>query len=53
MGEKPEDLSDVNFEAIEFVPIYPGCENKKTNEDKRKCMSDKKNNATYSKKIQQ
>ena len=29
----------VNF--VEVVPIYPGCENKKTNDDKRKCMSDK------------
>ena len=29
------------FIRVEQVPIYPGCENKKTNEDKRKCMSDK------------
>lgn len=32
---------DVIFNKVEQVPIYPGCENKKTNEDKRKCMSDK------------
>lgn len=39
--DKPKDEEDVIFEAIENVPVYPGCENKKTNEEKRKCMSDK------------
>ena len=39
--EVPEDLPPVPFVSIEEVPIYPGCERKKTNEDKRKCMSDK------------
>lgn len=37
----PEDPEYVDFIKIEQVPIYPGCENKSTNEDKRKCMSDK------------
>lgn len=41
--EKPKDIEDVPFENLEFVPVYPGCENKKTNQDKRKCMSDKIN----------
>lgn len=27
--------------GVEQVPIYPGCEKKKTNDDRRKCMSDK------------
>ena len=33
--------TDVDFINVEVVPIYPGCENKKTNDDKRKCMSEK------------
>ncbi|MDN3664609.1 energy transducer TonB [Algibacter miyuki] len=37
----PEEAPPVDFVSVEFVPIYPGCENKKTNLDKRKCMSDK------------
>lgn len=41
LEDKPVEPEDVIFERIEQVPIYPGCENKKTNEDKRKCMSDK------------
>lgn len=48
---KPEDIVvdkivepvDVPFSKIEKVPVYPGCEKKKTNEDKKKCMSDKIN----------
>lgn len=32
---------DVPFTLIEKVPVYPGCESKKTNDAKRKCMSDK------------
>jgi len=36
----PEPV-DVDFMRIEQVPIYPGCEKKKTNDDRRKCMSDK------------
>ncbi|APY08725.1 hypothetical protein BWZ20_10600 [Winogradskyella sp. J14-2] len=39
--EKPVDLEPIDFIAVEEVPVYPGCEKKKTNEDKRKCMSDK------------
>ncbi len=40
--DKPDE-PNVAFERVEQVPVYPGCENKKTNEDKRKCMSDKIN----------
>ena len=32
---------DFNIMGVEQVPIYPGCEKKKTNDDRRKCMSDK------------
>ncbi len=39
--EPPKDPVLVDFVKVEVVPIYPGCERKKTNEDKRKCMSDK------------
>lgn len=46
----PGDLDDieeipydtvVDFISIEQVPIYPGCENKKTNPQRKKCMSEK------------
>lgn len=39
----PKDLPSVPFAKIEEVPVYPGCERKKTNEEKRKCMSSKIN----------
>jgi protein TonB len=39
--EVPVDLPPVDFVKVEVVPVYPGCEKKKTNEDKRQCMSDK------------
>lgn len=39
--DEPPTEDDVVFINVEVVPIYPGCENKKTNDDKRKCMSDK------------
>ena len=37
----PVDQPPVDFVSVEEVPVYPGCENKKTNLDKRKCMSEK------------
>ncbi|TBN01831.1 hypothetical protein EYD45_12435 [Hyunsoonleella flava] len=38
--EKPiEEVFDIR--AVEQVPIYPGCENKKGNKARKKCMSDK------------
>jgi protein TonB len=36
-----EEIADVPFAVIENVPIYPGCENKKGNNAKKKCMSEK------------
>ena len=36
-----EEIMDVPFAVIENVPIYPGCEKKKSNADKKKCMSEK------------
>lgn len=47
VGDIPDDNDPedeeifVPISLIEKVPVYPGCEKKKTNEDKRKCMSDK------------
>lgn len=37
----PTEIPDIPFPLIEHVPVYPGCENKKTNDEKRKCMSEK------------
>ncbi|WP_397364742.1 energy transducer TonB [Olleya sp. R77988] len=36
---KPTEDVHVNF--VEMVPIYPGCESSKNNDQRRKCMSDK------------
>jgi protein TonB len=38
--EVEEDL-EVPFAVIENVPVFPGCENKKNNEAKKQCMSEK------------
>ena len=39
---KPIDtLDDIPFRLIEKVPVYPGCEDYSTNDDRKKCMSDK------------
>ena len=40
VDEVEEDI-DVPFSVIENVPVFPGCENKKSNADRRKCMSEK------------
>ena len=37
---KDEDIF-VPFTRIEKVPVYPGCERKKTTDERRKCMSQK------------
>ncbi|MGA9589130.1 MAG: energy transducer TonB [Salegentibacter sp.] len=36
-----EEVEDVPFAVIENVPIYPGCEKLKTNDERKKCMSEK------------
>ncbi|MCM8568797.1 energy transducer TonB [Gramella jeungdoensis] len=36
-----EEVEDVPFAVIEDVPIFPGCENKRNNEERKKCMSEK------------
>lgn len=38
--EVEEDI-EVPFSVIENVPVFPGCERKKTNDAKKKCMSEK------------
>ncbi len=39
-----EEVEDVPFAVIEDVPIFPGCENLKNNDQRKKCMSDKISN---------
>ena len=39
VAEIAEDV-EVPFSVIENVPVFPGCEKEKTNNDKKKCMSD-------------
>ena len=36
-----EEIVEVPFAVIENVPIYPGCENERNNDARKKCMSDK------------
>ncbi len=36
-----EVIADVPFAVIENVPVYPGCENERGNDAKKKCMSDR------------
>lgn len=38
--EEEEEIVFIPFAVIEDVPIYPGCENEKNNDAKKKCMSD-------------
>ncbi|WP_412983721.1 energy transducer TonB [Pontimicrobium sp. IMCC45349] len=39
--EEVEEDIEVPFSVIENVPVFPGCEKKKSNNEKRKCMSEK------------
>ena len=39
--EAEEEIADVPFAVIENVPVYPGCEKKRSNAEKKKCMSEK------------
>ena len=36
-----KNTGEVSFGPVEILPIYPGCESLKSNDDLRKCMSDK------------
>ena len=36
-----EEVADVPFAVIEDVPIFPGCENLKNNNERKACMSEK------------
>src|SRR5690606_36470124 len=40
-GESFDGQVEVPFAVIEHVPVFPGCENLASNEEKKKCMSDK------------
>jgi protein TonB len=39
--EEVEEDIEVPFAVIENVPVFPGCENKRTNNEKKACMSEK------------
>ncbi len=39
--EEVEEDVDVPFSVIENVPVFPGCERKKNNNERKKCMSEK------------
>ena len=39
--EEEEEIGDVPFAVIEDVPVFPGCENQKTNQTRKDCMSEK------------
>ncbi|GHA24319.1 hypothetical protein GCM10007103_01950 [Salinimicrobium marinum] len=39
--EEEEEIGDVPFAVIEDVPIFPGCESKRNNDERKACMSEK------------
>ena len=39
--EEVEEDVEVPFSIIENVPVFPGCERKKNNDERKKCMSSK------------
>ncbi|WP_127845617.1 energy transducer TonB [Psychroflexus aestuariivivens] len=39
--EVEEEIGDVPFSVIESVPVFPGCEQYDTNDERKKCMSQK------------
>jgi periplasmic protein TonB len=41
--EEEEEIGDVPFAVIEDVPIFPGCESKRNNQERKDCMSEKIN----------
>ncbi|WP_299682437.1 energy transducer TonB [uncultured Dokdonia sp.] len=41
VADEEEEIADVPFAVIENVPIFPGCESKKNNAERKKCMSEK------------
>ena len=43
VGDVEEEIEDVPFSVIQTVPVYPGCEKLKTNEERKECMSKKVN----------
>ena len=39
--KEPTDVESLPFIAVEFVPIFPGCESLETNEERAACFSEK------------
>ena len=44
-----EEIPNVPFYAVEIVPVFPGCENEKTNEGRKQCMNEKVKKFIYRK----
>ncbi|HEA29865.1 MAG TPA: hypothetical protein ENH91_07715 [Leeuwenhoekiella sp.] len=38
--EKEEPIEEVPLDAVEFVPIYPGCENLESNAERKSCLQE-------------
>lgn len=44
-----EEIEDVPFSVIETVPVFPGCEGLKSNEERKECMNRKVNEFMHEK----
>ena len=38
--EKEEPIEEIPLDAVEFVPIYPGCENLSSNAERKNCLQE-------------
>lgn len=43
VGDVVEEIEDIPFSIIETPPVFPGCENLKSKEEQKECMSQKVN----------
>lgn len=41
VADLPEEIEDYSIMSVEEVPIYPGCERLKNNEERKSCMNEK------------
>ena len=39
--KEPEEVESLPFVAVEFVPVFPGCESLETNQERATCFSEK------------
>ena len=38
---EPEEIEDVGYAFVEEVPVFPGCEDLESNEERKQCMNEK------------